>query len=94
MVVKGKTEPVGVFEVLDYYTDESFPSLTDFLGHYKNGILSYRKQKWDKAIAEFGQCLKLHRTDKLSQIYVERSGQMKENPPGDDWNGVWVLKSK
>ena len=94
VVVKGKTEPVGVFEVLDYYTDESFPSLTDFLGHYKNGILSYRKQKWDKAIAEFGQCLKLHRTDKLSQIYVERSGQMKENPPGDDWNGVWVLKSK
>jgi adenylate cyclase len=94
VVVKGKTEPVGVFEVLDYFTEESFPSLTDFLGHYKNGILSYRKQKWDKAIAEFGQCLKLHRTDKLSQIYVERSGQMKENPPGDDWNGVWVLKSK
>ena len=94
VVVKGKTEPVGVFEVLDYFTEESFPSLTDFLGHYKNGILAYRKQKWDKAIAEFGQCLKLHRTDKLSQIYVERSEQMKENPPGDDWNGVWVLKSK
>jgi adenylate cyclase len=94
VVVKGKTEPVGVFEVLDYYTEESFPNLTDFLDHYKNGITSYRRQQWDKAITAFGQSLKLHANDKLSQIYIERSEQMKEHPPGDDWNGVWVLKSK
>ncbi len=31
VVVKGKTEPVAVFEVLDYHTEESFPNLTDFL---------------------------------------------------------------
>jgi adenylate cyclase len=94
VVVKGKTEPVGVFEVLDYFTEESFPNLSDFLDYYKNGIASYRKQQWDKALAAFGESLKLHASDKLSQIYVERSEQMKEHPPGDDWNGVWVLKSK
>jgi adenylate cyclase len=94
VVVKGKTEPVAVFEVLDYFTEESFPNLSDFLGYYKNGIAAYRKQQWDRAIAAFGQSLKLRPTDKLSQIYVERSEQMKEHPPGDDWNGVWVLKSK
>ncbi len=94
VVVKGKTEPVAVFEVLDYYTEESFPNVADFLGHYRNGIACYRKQQWDKAIAAFQQSLKLRENDKLSQIYVERSQQMKERPPGDDWNGVWVLKSK
>ena len=94
VVVKGKTEPVVVFEVLDYFTEESFPNLTDFLGYYRNGISAYRKQQWDKAIAAFRQSLKLRANDKLSQIYVERSEQMKEHPPGDDWNGVWVLKSK
>ncbi|HWE51203.1 MAG TPA: GAF domain-containing protein [Bryobacteraceae bacterium] len=94
VVVKGKTEPVGVFEVLDYFNEESFPNLADFLGYYRNGISSYRRQDWDKSLAEFNQCLRLRPNDKLSHIYIERSEQMKENPPGDDWNGVWVLKSK
>ena len=94
VVVKGKTEPVAVFEVLDYHTDLSFPNLADFLGYYRSGITLYRKQQWDRSIAAFQHCLKMRPTDKLSQIYVERSEQMKDNPPGDDWNGVWVLKSK
>ncbi len=32
VVVKGKTEPVGVFECLDYHNDQSFPNLMDVLG--------------------------------------------------------------
>jgi len=94
VVVKGKTEPVAVFEVVDYFTEESFPNLADFLGHYRNGVASYRRQRWDKAIADFRQSLSLRPNDKLSQIYIERSEHMKAEPPGDDWNGVWVMKSK
>ena len=29
MIVKGKTEPVGVYEILDYHTDDTFPNLMD-----------------------------------------------------------------
>lgn len=94
VVVKGKTEPVGVFEVLDYYTEESFPNVADFIGHYRNGILAYRRRNWDKAVDAFNQALRLRGTDKLCQLYVERSQDYKANPPGDDWDGVWVLKSK
>ena len=94
VVVKGKTEPVGVFEVLDYYTEESFPNVADFIGHYRNGILAYRRRNWDKAVDAFNQALRLRGTDKLCQLYVERSQDYKANPPGADWDGVWVLKSK
>jgi adenylate cyclase len=94
VIVKGKTEPVGVFEVLDYYTEESFPNLSDFIGHYRNGILAYRRQSWDKAVAAFDQALRLRSGDKLSELYIERCRDYKANPPGDEWNGVWVLKSK
>jgi len=94
VVVKGKTEPVGVFEVLDYYTEDSFPNVADFIGHYRNGILAYRRQNWDKAVEAFNQALRLRGTDKLCQLYVERSQDYKANPPGADWDGVWVLKSK
>jgi adenylate cyclase len=94
VVVKGKSEAVGVYEVLDYHTDETFPNLSDFLQCYKGGLAHYRKQEWDKATAALSEALQMNPNDKLSQIYSERALYMKANPPGDDWNGVWVLKSK
>jgi adenylate cyclase len=94
VVVKGKTEAVGVYEVLDYHNDETFPHLSDVLQCYKTGLGHYRKQEWDKAVVSLNEGLKLNPHDKLSQMYVERSQLMKKSPPGDDWNGVWVLKSK
>ncbi len=94
VVVKGKTEAVNVYEVLDYHNDETFPHLTDVLQCYKTGLSHYRKQEWDKALAALGEAVAMNPEDKLSQLYMERATWMKANPPGDDWNGVWVLKSK
>jgi adenylate cyclase len=94
VVVKGKTEAVGVYEVLDYHTPESFPNLSDVLQCYRDGLDQYRRQEWDKALSSLGEGLKMNPNDKLSQMYVERAQWMKANPPGNDWNGIWVLKSK
>jgi adenylate cyclase len=94
VVVKGKTEAVNVYEVLDYHNDETFPHLTDVLQCYKTGLSHYRRREWDKALAALGEALAMNPEDKLSQLYIERATWMKSNPPGDDWNGVWVLKSK
>ena len=38
VVVKGKTEPVGVYEMLDYHTDESFPNMPLVLNHFRKGV--------------------------------------------------------
>jgi adenylate cyclase len=94
VVVKGKTEAVGVYEVLDYHTEETFPNIADVLQCYKTGLSHYRKQEWDKATAALGEGLRMNPQDHLSQLYIDRAAWMKTNPPGDDWNGVWVLKSK
>lgn len=94
VVVKGKTEAVGVYEVLDYHTPETFPHLSDVLQCYRSGLEHYRKQEWDKALVTLNEALRLHPQDKITQMYVERAQWMKQNPPGDDWNGVWVLSSK
>jgi len=94
VVVKGKTEPVGVYEVLDYHTDETFPNLMETVSYFKEGRKYYRRGIWDKAIGAFSEALALNPTDKLSQIYIDRCNQLKENPPTGDWNGVWVMTSK
>ena len=32
--------------------------------------------------------------DNPSMILIDRCHLMKENPPGDDWDGVYVMTSK
>jgi adenylate cyclase len=94
VVVKGKTQPVGVFEVLDYHTEETFPNLMEVVGYFKDGVGKYRGGRWDAAITAFQTALRLNSDDYLSKMYVERCEYLKLHPPGDDWAGVWVLDSK
>ena len=94
VVVKGKTKPVAIFEILDYHTEESYPNLTDALRHFKAGLQKYRQQKWLDAKTAFGEVLALNDHDKAAQEYIQRCDHFLSNPPGADWDGVWVLKSK
>jgi len=94
VVVKGKTRPVAIYEVLSYHTRESFPGIGEVMGLFKDGLAAYRARKWDAAIKIFGDCLKINPNDKPSKIYTERAQFLKQNPPSDDWAGVWVMESK
>ncbi len=93
VVVKGKTEPAGVHEVLDYHNDETFPNLMDVVNYFNEGRKHYRAGNWDKAVKSFKECLKGNPNDKLSEIYIGRCGHLKAESP-KDWNGVWVMTSK
>jgi len=94
VVVKGKTEPVGVYEVLDYHNDESYPNLMDNVSYFNEGVKLYRQANWDKAISNFEEAIKATPTDKLAQTYIERCEHLKESPPEGEWGGVWVMTSK
>jgi adenylate cyclase len=93
VVVKGKTQPVGVYEVLDYHTEETFPNLMDVVNHFREGRKHYKAGNWDNAIRAFQECLKANEHDKLSMVYMGRCELMKATPPAD-WDGVWRLTSK
>jgi adenylate cyclase len=94
VVVKGKTEPVGVFEVLDHHTEESFPNLMDVVSYFNEGMRNYRAAKFTNAIAQFEKALACHPSDKLSTTYIERCHHLMSHPPVGDWNGVWVMTQK
>ena len=93
VIVKGKTEAVGVREVLDYHTPETFPNLMDTVNHFNEGRISFKAGNWDKGIGSFNECLKANPKDKLSQIYIDRCETMKERNP-KDWDGIWVMDTK
>ncbi|HIF03512.1 MAG TPA: adenylate/guanylate cyclase domain-containing protein, partial [Nitrospinaceae bacterium] len=93
IIVKGKTTPVGVYEVLDYHTDDSFPNLMESVNHFKEARKHYRAGSWDKSIKSFKECLKLNANDTLSQTYIDRVEGLKKNPP-KNWDGVLTMTSK
>ena len=93
VVVKGKTEPIGVYEVLDYHNDETFPNLMDVVNHFNEGRKKYKSGDFKNAINSFNECLKGNKNDILSKTYIERCNQLLIDNP-KDWDGVWVMKSK
>jgi adenylate cyclase len=94
VIVKGKTEPVRIYEVLDYHSTESFPHLMEVVGYFAEGRQAYRKGDWSEAIKCFRTALDLNAQDRLSQNYIDRCETLMANPPEDEWKGVWVMTSK
>ncbi len=94
VIVKGKTLPVAIYEVLDFMNDQTFPNMIEGLGHFNDGISYYQKGRWDDAKKCFQTVLSLNPQDFCSQMYIERCDYIKEHPPEGDWDGVWKLKSK
>ncbi len=70
------------------------PDLEMLLQEYNRGLSAYKQRKWDEAISAFSQALKVKPDDGPSQLYLERAQEFKLNPPGDDWDGVFVMKTK
>lgn len=94
VVVKGKTEPVGVIEILDYHTDETYPNLMDNVGYFNEAVKQYRGGNWEKAISNFEEALKATPSDKLATTYIERCQHLRDDPPEGEWDGVWIMTSK
>jgi len=92
--VKGKEKPVTIYEALDFHNDESFPNMESALDSYHQGLKLYRGQDFSAAMISFEAALAAHGDDRPSQIYCERSRHFLANPPGDDWDGVWVMTEK
>ena len=94
IVVKGKTEPVSIFEVLDFHDDETFPARMDVVGHFLEGLNHYRATSFDEAIKSFTAALAANASDVPSKLYIERCNLFKENPPPAGWSGEWVMTEK
>lgn len=64
------------------------------LEYYEQGLNSYKLRDWEKAIENFQKALKIDPNDGPSKEYLKRSKEYKEVPPPEDWDGVYVMKTK
>ncbi len=94
VVVKGKTQPVRVFEMLDFHDAKTFPNMMEVVNHFTDAIGAYRAARWDDAITRFEKCLSLNPEDHLSRTYIGRCELLRAEPPEGEWDGVWRMKDK
>ncbi|MDM8539869.1 adenylate/guanylate cyclase domain-containing protein [Desulfococcaceae bacterium HSG9] len=92
--VKGKTEPVAIYQILDYHDEESFPQMDNVLELFDIGLKHYRRNNWRKAINFFSNALNLNPYDSVSKLFLDRCRHYLENPPLNEWDGVWVMETK
>lgn len=95
--VKGKTEPVRIHCVLglqDYLESDAFKKLQT---QHIAMLSAYTEQRWDDALGLLDACRGLMGDKDLTvlyDLYEERVRDFMENPPGPDWDGVYVATSK
>jgi len=93
MRVKGKKEPVVVFELLarkGCLSAEQHRVIETYL----EGLEAYKRRDFKAAAAQFEAALALDPRDGPSRVYLERAKEYFVSPPPADWDGVYELKSK
>ena len=94
ITVKGQSKPVAIFEALDHYDSQTFPNMDKVLSLHEAGIALYKKREWKPALSKFQEIFKLHPMDGPVQIFLSRIRHYIEEPPEDNWDGVFQLKIK
>jgi adenylate cyclase len=92
--VKGKNQPVGIYELIGLKSDPLSPVETQIIEHYHAGREHYLARKFSKAVAEFAEVLELDHQNKAANIHITRCQHFLLNPPEDSWDGVWRMTEK
>lgn len=91
--VKGKDEPVTIFEPLGL-VGEVADEVLGQLKLWQHALRLYRAQDWDQAELQLINLLQQSPECKLYQLYLERLAVWRANPPKADWDGVTTFETK
>lgn len=87
VIVKGRTRPVGIYEVVG----ERGCALPGYLDAFLEGFDHYQQRRFERALECFRRCA---RDDSVSRRFVARCEELLRTPPVGDWDGVWRAESK
>jgi len=93
VTVKGKSEPVKIFELVSYRRELELQQ-KEVIELYEDAFEFYQKKKWEKAIEMLIKISKLMPDDLATKNLIERCEYYKKNPPPKGWDGTWVMKTK
>ncbi|MEO0706567.1 MAG: adenylate/guanylate cyclase domain-containing protein [Cyanobacteria bacterium J06649_5] len=92
--VKGKLEPVKIYELIGDKSKSLSTETLTFLDLYSQGREAYKAKEFHRAIALFDKAQVMQPDDKAVMIHLERSQEYIQRPPVADWDGVHVMTTK
>ncbi|MGD1850570.1 MAG: response regulator [Cyanophyceae cyanobacterium] len=95
VVVKGRSEPISIYEVVDGELDSKVRELKIALrGDFEAAIALYQDQQWAAALSKFSEINIKNPDDKPVKVYIQRLGELFQTPVSNSWDGVWKFKTK
>ena len=91
--VKGKTEPVAIFEPL-LAAAQAGPELLAALARWQQALALLRARQWDAAELLLEQLARAQPDAVLYRLYRARIAAYRLQPPGPDWDGATNFDTK
>ncbi len=92
--VKGKNNPVRIYELLGRKTEEIDPIRSTAMEYFLKGLEIYRKRDWIHAFDMFQKALTLNPNDGPALEFMRRCKLFIENPRPANWDGVFEMTDK
>ncbi len=90
--VKGKTEPVNIYQLL--CAKEREPDFSGPLETWSRAIDLFRRRRWIEALDLFTEIAKIWSADPPALLYQRRCTEYLIDPPPEDWSCVTMLDIK
>ena len=94
VVVKGKTKPVRIFEVLDYHDAENVPEPHGCGQLLQRGHPALPRGELGQGVGSFQAMPRTQPGRRAVGDVYRPLPHPRANPPEGEWNGVWVMKEK
>ncbi|PSB50678.1 hypothetical protein C7B67_13590 [filamentous cyanobacterium Phorm 6] len=94
VIVKGKKQPISIYEVLDGETELVREMKLQTQQDFERGLEHYRRHEFKAAKTCFYQVLAVNFDDKTAALYLERLNHLIEKGVPENWSGVWTLTQK
>ncbi|MBD2206469.1 response regulator [Calothrix sp. FACHB-1219] len=93
-VVKGRTEPISVYEILDAESAKIQFLKLQTQPEFEQGVQYYRQGDFEEAKDYFTRVLAVNAADKTADLYLERVNYLLQQDKPDNWDGVWRFTEK
>jgi class 3 adenylate cyclase len=92
--VKGKGDPVSVFEILDGEPAEVIRLKLRTRTDFEKGLLYYHSEEFAESLEYFNSVLQENPTDRAAMLYLQRASHFMIHGAPPDWSGIEVLTQK
>ena len=95
IAVKGKEEAVQIYALLGDEKQKDDASFQNLCEQHETMLRTYRAQDWEGARNLVESCRQLDtRLETLYEMYDERISLYLQEPPGADWDGIYIATTK